>query len=117
MTQSEIYLNDLQSPILETFKPIFKSIEKFYATCYLIIKNEHVLSQEQPELWEEKIKTVQWFKDKIERKLNDNNLNGKDIVADIASDYFEDYVHYKERDFKMTNEEFISYIKQIQSLP
>ena len=111
MTQTEIYLNDLQSPILETFKPIFKSIEKFYATCYLIIK------QEQPELWEEKIKTVQWFKDKIERKLNDNNLNGKDIVADIASDYFEDYVHYKERDFKMTNEEFISYIKQIQSLP
>ena len=108
MTQTEIYLNDLQSPILETFKPIFKSIEKFYATCYLIIKNEHVLSQEQPELW---------FKDKIERKLNDNNLNGKDIVADIASDYFEDYVHYKERDFKMTNEEFISYIKQIQSLP
>ena len=106
MTQTEIYLNDLQSPILETFKPIFK-----------IIKNEHVLSQEQPELWEEKIKTVQWFKDKIERKLNDNNLNGKDIVADIASDYFEDYVHYKERDFKMTNEEFISYIKQIQSLP
>lgn len=50
MTQTEIYLNDLQSPILETFKPIFKSIEKFYATCYLIIKNEHVLSQEQPEL-------------------------------------------------------------------
>lgn len=116
MTQTETYLNELSSPILEAFKPVFENIEKFYAVCYLIIKNEHVLSQEKPELWEEKIKTVQWFKDKIERKLNENNLNGKDIIADIASDYFEDYVHYKERDFGMNNEKFISYIKQIQGL-
>ena len=116
MTQTETYLNELSLPILDAFKPIFDSIEKFYAVNYLIIKNERILSQEKPELWEEKIKTVQWFKDKIEHHLNAHNLNGKDIIADIASDYFEDYVHYKDQDFGMTNEEFISYIKQIQGL-
>lgn len=117
MTKTETYLNEIQSSILETFDPIFDNIERFYTVCYLIIKNEHILSQEHPDLWEEKIKTVQWFKDKIERKLNEKGLNGKDIIADIASDYFEDYVQYKEREFDITNEEFISYIKQIQNLP
>lgn len=51
MTQTETYLNELSLPILDAFKPIFDSIEKFYAVNYLIIKNEHILSQEKPELW------------------------------------------------------------------
>lgn len=117
MTPTEIYLSKIQNTILDSFKPIFKDIARFYSICYLIIKNEHILSQEQPELWETKIKTVQWFKDKIEQKLNENGLKGKEIIADIASDYFEDYVQYKERDFNMNNEEFIFYIKQLQYLP
>ena len=34
-------------------------------------------------------------------------------VADIASDYFEDYVNYKEPDIRMTNEEFLGIIQKV----
>jgi len=45
--------------------------------------------------------------------LDELELPGKDILADIASDYLEDYVNYREKEFRMTNEEFISIIKRI----
>lgn len=65
-------------------------------------------------MWEKKCETVAWFRHKIEQRLIANQLPGEDIVADIASDYFEDYVHYINRTFDMTNEEYIQYIKQLQ---
>ena len=40
-------------------------------------------------------------------------LDGKDIMDGIASAYLEDFVNYREQDFGMTNEEFISIIKRI----
>jgi len=45
--------------------------------------------------------------------LEELGLPGKDIMADITSDYLEDYVNFREKDFGMTNEEFISIIKRI----
>ena len=65
-------------------------------------------------MWEEKCETVAWFRHKIERILAQNGLPGEDIVADIASDYFEDYVHYIDRTFDISNDEYINYIKQLQ---
>lgn len=65
-------------------------------------------------MWEEKCETVAWFRHKIERILTQNGLPGEDIVADIASDYFEDYVHYIDRTFDISNDEYINYIKQLQ---
>ena len=40
-------------------------------------------------------------------------LDGSEIVADIASDYFEDYVNYKEPDIRMANEEFLGIIQKV----
>ena len=43
-------------------------------------------------------------------------LNGEDVVADIASDYFEDYVQYKESYCPITNEEFVANIRKITNM-
>ena len=40
-------------------------------------------------------------------------LDGGEIVADIASDYFEDYVNYKEPELDITNDEFIAILQKI----
>ena len=45
--------------------------------------------------------------------LDELGLDGKDIMDGIASAYLEDFVNYREQDFGMTNEEFISIIKRI----
>ena len=114
MTPTEVALKEKESAILQSFSGIFPSIDTFYATCYLIIRNGHQWEQEKSDMWEEKCETVAWFRHKIERILTQNGLPGEDIVADIASDYFEDYVHYIDRTFDISNDEYINYIKQLQ---
>ncbi len=114
MTPTEIALKEKEEIVLQSFKGIFPNIESFYATCYLIVRNGHEWEQEKSDMWEKKCETVTWFRHKIEQLLTANHLPGEDIVADIASDYFEDYVHYIDRKFDITNEEYIHYIKQLQ---
>ena len=114
MTPTEVALKEKESAILQSFSGIFPSIDTFYATCYLIIRNGNQWEQEKSDMWEEKCETVAWFRHKIERILAQNGLPGEDIVADIASDYFEDYVHYIDRTFDISNDEYINYIKQLQ---
>ena len=111
MTPTEVALKEKESAILQSFSGIFPSIDTFYATCYLIIRNGHQWEQEKSDMWEEKCETVAWFRHKIERILAQNGLPGEDIVADIASDYFEDYI---DRTFDISNDEYINYIKQLQ---
>ena len=72
------------------FVPVFGSVERFYTIVYLIAKNEHLTEQEKPP--------------------------GEDTVADIASDYFEDYVQYREPEFGITNEDFVDVIRKISQL-
>ncbi len=114
MTPTEVALKEKEPAILQSFSGIFPSIDTFYATCYLIIRNGHQWEQEKSDMWEKKCETVAWFRHKIERILTQNELPGEDIVADIASDYFEDYVHYIDRAFDISNDEYINYIKQLQ---
>lgn len=116
MTPNEKALKEQEKPIIDAFSPIFPSIEKFYATCYLIVRNGHQWEQEKGDMWEAKCKMVEWFRHKIEDVLTRNGLSGEDIVADIASDYFDDYVQYKERTFEISEEEYIGYIKQLQTI-
>ena len=40
-------------------------------------------------------------------------LDGKELVADIAGDYFDDYVAYRERPATLTNEQFVAIINKI----
>ena len=59
---------------------------------------------------------VKQVKKKLECILDGIGLNGEDVVADIASDYFEDYVQYKESYCPITNEEFVANIRKITNL-
>lgn len=91
----------------------YDSVDKFYAIVYLVAKNEHLLQQTRPAAWEQKIRTVHAYQGMIRFMLDELGLSGKDILADIASDYLEDYVNFREKDFEMTNEEFISILKRL----
>ena len=81
---------------IKKIKSTFGSAEKFYATVYLIARNEHHAYQGM-----------------IRFMLDEEGLNGKEILDTIAGEYLEDFVNYREQDFGMTNEEFIAIIKRI----
>ena len=106
-------LKELPVAVQEKINSIYGSMEKFYATVYLIAKNEHILQDGKPEQWEEKMKVIHVYQAMIRFMLEELELPSKDIMADIASDYLEDYVNYREQDFGMTNDEFLSIIKRI----
>lgn len=106
-------LKELPEAAQRKIKLIYGDPDKLYETVYLIAKNEHVLQEEKPEQWEAKIKVVNAYQAMIRSMLDEFGLDGKEVIADITSDYLEDYVNYREQDFGMTNEEFISIIKRI----
>lgn len=116
MTKTETYLSELPDEAKALFIPVFGSSEGFYATTYLIARNEHITSQEKPEQWEQKVEIIHFFQQKTESFLNSIGLDGKELLADIASDYFEDFVNYKERDFNMSNDDFLTVIRKIQTI-
>lgn len=95
------------------FVPVFGDVDKFYTAVYLIARNEHVTEQEKPERYEDRLQVIRQIHSKVEKLVSSFGLDGSEIVADIASDYFEDYVNYKEPDIRMTNEEFIGIVQKI----
>jgi len=109
-------LSELPDDQKQMFIPVFGSVDRFYSTVYLITRNEHVTDQEKPERYEDRLQVIREVKKRIERLLDSFGLDGEGIVADISSDYFEDYVNYKDFEPGMTNEEFVSIIRQIPHL-
>ncbi len=91
------------------FVPTFGDVDKFYITVYLIARNEHVTEQEKPDRYQDRLQ----IRGKVEKLVSSFGLEGSEIVADIASDYFEDYVNYKELNIRMTNEEFVDIVKKV----
>lgn len=116
MTSIQTYLAGLPVETKERFIVLFGDMDKFYATVYLIIRNEHITDTEKPDRYEEKIYMIRSVKTKIENLLSSWGLDGKEIIADISSDYFEDYIAYKEPEFNITNEEFVGIIQKIIQL-
>ncbi len=95
------------------FVPIFGDVDKFYITVYLIARNEHVTEQEKPDRYQDRLQVIRQIRGKVEKLVSSFGLEGSEIVADIASDYFEDYVNYKELNIRMTNEEFVDIVKKV----
>lgn len=93
---------------------IFQSKERLYETIYLIVKNGHLTEQDKTGNWEQRLDTIRWIQEKAEALLDRAGTNGKEIVADVANDYFEDFVQYKERECHMSNEDFLNIIKTLQ---
>lgn len=95
------------------FIPVFGNVDKFYTVVYLIARNEHVTDMEKPDRYEDRLQVIRQVRSKVEDLVSSYGLEGKEIVADIASDYFEDYVNYKEPELDITNEEFIGIIQKL----
>lgn len=113
MTKIQKYLADLPEDKKELFVPVFGNVDKFYIVVYLITRNEHITDLDKPERYEDRLQVIRQVKNKVETLVSSFGLDGQEIVADIASDYFEDYVNYKEPALDITNEEFIAIIQKL----
>ncbi|HOU68452.1 MAG: hypothetical protein M0P12_02680 [Paludibacteraceae bacterium] len=114
MTKTQSFIADLPKDKKKAISQCFISPELFYEAVYLIVQNGHILQQSQPDMWEMKLKNIEYYQQQIEAKLDGMGFNGKDLVADIASDYFEDYVHYREAKLSITSEQFLGIIRSLQ---
>lgn len=113
MTKIQEFLAALPEDKKALFVPVFGNVDKFYTVVYLVTRNEHMTDHEKPERYEDRLQVIRQVKSKLEALVSSYGLAGKEIVADIASDYFEDYVNYKEPEFDITNEEFIGIIQRL----
>ena len=109
MTKIQQFLADLPEEKKSLFVPVFGSMEK----VYLIARNEHVTDQEKPDRYEDRLQVIRQIRNRVEKLVSSYGLDGGEIVADIASDYFEDYVNYKEPELDITNDEFIAILQKI----
>ena len=113
MTKIQEFLTALPEDKKALFIPVFGNVDKFYTVVYLIARNEHVTDMEKPDRYEDRLQVIRQVRSKVEDLVSTYGLDGKEIVADIASDYFEDYVNYKEPELDITNEEFIGIIQKL----
>jgi hypothetical protein len=111
------YLENLPEDKKTSINEVFLSLDKFYAVVYLIAKNEHLTDLDKPERYEDRLAVIRQVRRKIETFIDSIGLLGDDLISDISSDYFEDFVNYKESSFELTNEDFLSFIRKISSLP
>ena len=98
MSEIQQKLEKLPGKAIKKINSIYGSVDKFYATVYLIARNEHQCQMMSVPAADQRIKTIHAY---------------QGIMDGIASAYLEDFVNYREQDFGMTNEEFISIIKRI----
>ena len=113
MTKIQEFLAALPEDKKALFIQVFGNVDKFYTVVYLIARNEHVTDMEKPDRYEDRLQVIRQIRSKVEDLVSSYGLEGKEIVADIASDYFEDYVNYKEPELEITNEEFIGIIQKL----
>ena len=113
MTKIQEFLATLPEDEKALFIPVFGNVDKFYTVVYLIARNEHVTDMEKPDRYEDRLQVIRQVRSKVEDLVSSYGLEGKEIVADIASDYFEDYENYKEPELDITNEEFIGIIQKL----
>ena len=101
MTKIQQFLADLPEEKKSLFVPVFEHGEILYGS-YLIARNEHVTDQEKPDRYEDRLQVIRQIRNRVEKLVSSYGLDGGEIVADIASDYFEDYVNYKEPELDIT---------------
>ena len=95
------------------FSPLFGSVERFYTVVYLVARNEHLTEMDKPDRYQDRLQVIRQVKEKIERLVDAFGLPGKETVADITSDYLEDFVAYRERTFDITNDAFLAILRKI----
>lgn len=92
---------------------IFGNLDRLYATIYLIARNAHQCEMEAVPGVEQRMRTISIYQGKIRFMLDEEGLNGQEIMDAIAAEYLEDFIHYREPDFGLTNEAFIDILKKV----
>lgn len=113
MTAVQEQLANLPEDKKELIAQIFDSVDILYETVYLIAKNEHLTEMDKSARYEDRLQVIRRVRAMTESLLSSYGLEGKSVVADIASDYFEDYVKYKERDVTISNDKFLDILHKI----
>ncbi|MCD8262685.1 MAG: hypothetical protein LUD15_15415 [Bacteroides sp.] len=113
MSEAVKQLLQLPEELQNRIRDIYGNTETFYATVYLIARNEHIGQEDRSEAGKQRMEVIHAYQKRIERMLTEGGVDGKELMADIAGDYLEDYVNYREQDFGMTNEEFLNIIRKI----
>lgn len=116
MTKTEAYLASIAEDKKVKISEIFGSMEKFYQCVYLIAKNEHMVQMHKPDHMEQRLKMIHDVQDKIEKFIDSLELSGYDILADIKSDYLEDYLAMRSISLLFDNEEFVEMVRKVSSL-
>ncbi len=96
--RSSIYtkLQELPDEQKQLFVPLFGNLERFYATVYEIVHTEHETELQKLDHLEDRLQVIRHIKQKVIDFLSAHELPGETIWDDIASDYFEDYVAYRD---------------------
>lgn len=110
MTATQSYLAQLPAETYIQINAIFGSIEKFYQFIYLIAQNEHNVQLLKLERPEERLATIHHVQERIEQLVDSFELSGYDVMADIKSDYLEDWIAQRPVETHFTNEEFVALI-------
>lgn len=113
MTKIQEFLATLPEEQKALFVPIFGSVDRFYTVVYQIESNAHLTDREKPERYEDRMQVIRQIRKRVENLVTSFGLEGEDIVADIASDYFDDFANYREFEPGITNDEFIAVIRKI----
>lgn len=113
MTETQKRVNGLPGAVIRKINTQYGSAAKFYATVYLIARNEHQCQNLAVPGAEQRLRTIRAYQGMIRFMLDELGVDGKELLEAIASDYLEDFVNYREQDFGLTNEEFIAIIKRI----
>lgn len=113
MSQTKKKLSALPLALKNQLIEKFGSLDKFYALVYLIARNEHQAQISNMPGAEQRLNTIRAYQGMIRFILDEGEIDGKDLMDDISSDYLEDFVQFKEQDFGLSNEDFISMIRKI----
>ncbi|MCD7938233.1 MAG: hypothetical protein LUG98_15355 [Tannerellaceae bacterium] len=117
MSKIKSWLVSLPEETKALFTPVFGSVEQFYTVVYLVAMNEHTTELDKPDQYQQRLHTIRHIRKQLERLLDGYGLDGEGTVADIAGDYFEDYVNYREPDLDITNEEFMRILRNLPTSP
>ena len=115
MTLAEQRIKKIKKETKEQIFNFFDSLDEFYETFYLMIKNEHQIDMQRPKDWENRLRSVQYYRHlATERIVKDCSVE-RDLMDDIYSDYFEDFANFRERKCALSEEKFLATIKKIIS--
>lgn len=113
MTQARKKMSTLPLPLKKKLTETYGSLDKFYATVYLIARNAHQAEMSNIPGAQQRLNTIKAYQGMIQFQLDEAGIDGKKLLEEIASDYLEDFVQYREQDFGLSNEQFIEIIKRI----